>query len=72
MPNTTRDRRQYVEEKIKRWQDELQAIQTTCCHPTAGVAKIPRSNTGNYDTSADSYWFDCSCYHCGKRWTEPQ
>ncbi len=56
--------------EIKRLQSALVEHQNKCKHPKA--VKIPKSNTGNYDPSADCYWLECSCETCLKRWTEDQ
>ncbi len=45
-------------------------IRESCPHND--VNKIARSNTGNYDPSADCYWYDCKCRDCGKNWMEDQ
>jgi len=50
----------------------LAAVQAECTHPKEGLSITPRSNTGNYDPSADSYWKEFDCTLCGKRWTEDQ
>ena len=42
--------------------------QKNCKHPM--VEKTNRSDTGNYDPGCDSYWKDCYCPDCGKRWRE--
>lgn len=55
------------EEKLAK---ELAKLQTTCTHPV--VEKTYRSNTGNYDPTADSYWIDFHCPDCRKRWRKEQ
>jgi len=55
------------EEKLAR---ELSKLQLVCSHPNA--KKEYRSNTGNYDPSADSYWIDFQCPDCRKKWWEAQ
>lgn len=61
-------------ESIDRREDklakELAKLQTLCTHPN--VKKTHKSNTGNYDPSADSYWIEFVCPDCCKRWTEEQ
>ena len=56
--------------EIKRLQSELVEHQNKGKHPKA--VKIPKSNTGNYDSSVDSYWLECSCETCLKKLTEDQ
>jgi len=55
------------EEKLAR---ELSKLQSVCSHPN--VKKEYKSNTGNYDPTADSYWIDFQCPDCRKRWSEDQ
>lgn len=49
---------------------ELASLQKKCKHPV--VSKVYRADTGNYDPSCDSYWIDCHCLNCDKRWSEDQ
>lgn len=42
----------------------------SCQHPSA--TRTARANTGNYDPSADCYWYEFRCPDCGKFWTEDQ
>lgn len=49
---------------------ELERIQKECTHPKEGLDETARSNTGNYDPSADCYWVDFHCTLCDKRWSE--
>ena len=42
----------------------------TCKHPN--LEKTHKSNTGNYDPSADSYWIEFKCPDCNKFWMEDQ
>lgn len=58
-----------------RWQivsaeQDLRTLQAACPHTQ--VTKVAKSNTGNYDPSVDSYWYEFSCPDCGKWWTEDQ
>lgn len=55
------------EEKLAK---ELAKLQSLCTHPN--VNKTHKSNTGNYDRSADSYWIEFVCPDCRKRWIEEQ
>ena len=48
----------------------IKQFQKDCDH--VGASKTPRGNTGNYDPSADGYWYECCCGRCGLRWTEDQ
>lgn len=57
-------------EELKIIQGKIQVIQDNCAH--SNVKKVAKSDTGNWDKSQDSYWFECSCPDCGKYWTEPQ
>lgn len=45
-------------------------IRNECKHPAA--TRDPKSDTGNWDRSQDSYWYDCKCPDCGKFWSEDQ
>ena len=55
------------EEKLAR---ELNKLQALCKHPN--LEKKHKSNTGNYDPSADSYWIEFRCPDCRARWNEDQ
>jgi len=55
------------EEKLAR---ELSKLQALCTHPN--LEKTHKSNTGNYDPSADSYWIEYRCPDCRARWNEDQ
>ena len=55
------------EEKLAR---ELNKLQALCTHPN--LEKTYKSNTGNYDPSADSYWIEFRCPDCRARWNEDQ
>jgi hypothetical protein len=65
-----RQSREEAQAKIMEYTNDLLAIQGGCTHPNA--KKESKSSTGNYDRSHDSYWKDCVCPDCGKRWTEEQ
>ena len=45
-------------------------LQEECTHPN--VHKKGGSNTGNYDPSADAYWWTFNCPDCIKYWREDQ
>ena len=68
--DTTRWAAVHAAEKVADWTTVLTGIRAKCPHPSA--VKVPRASTGNYDPSADSYWFECSCPDCGKVWQEDQ
>jgi hypothetical protein len=65
-----REKREGLQEKIQKAQEDLALLQERCTHPAA--TKKARSDTGNWDRSQDSYWYECACADCGKKWTEPQ
>lgn len=46
------------------------AIQERCLH--VSVVKTPNSDIGNWCRGDDSYWYDCHCPRCDKRWMEEQ
>ena len=48
----------------------IHLLQEKCEHEEVNVQ--PGSNTGNYDPTADSYWYDYICRSCDKRWREDQ
>lgn len=58
--------------QIRKLHDQIEEIQEQCSHPKSCVTRVGKSNTGNYDPSEDSYWYECNCALCQKRWTEPQ
>lgn len=55
---------------VEKAQAELYAYRDQCKHVNA--VRVPHSDTGNYDPSDDSYWYECECPRCGKVWDEPQ
>lgn len=59
-----------LRETARRALDKIGALQKSCPHP--GVSRTPKSDVGNYDPSADSYWYVCECPECGKCWAEDQ
>lgn len=46
------------------------AFQNNCEHKYVTVQA--KSDTGNYDRSQDSYWFEIECKCCEERWHEDQ
>jgi len=61
-----------IQEEIAELQRRLKRIQDECSHPKDCTIKKGASNTGNYCPQDDSYWYDCYCELCNKRWTEDQ
>jgi hypothetical protein len=46
-------------------------IQDKCSHPEH--ERTPHGDGGNIMTGRDaSYWYECYCSLCDKRWNEPQ
>jgi hypothetical protein len=60
----------WISSKMAPIKENLHTLQDNCPHEN--VAKEAHSNVGNYDPSADRYWYDITCDDCGKRWTEDQ
>ena len=56
--------------EINELYDKIQKIQNKCSHPEESVTKEHKSDTGNYDPSADCYWTCFYCELCQKQWTE--
>lgn len=50
--------------------DQLKKLQKNCVH--FSLIKKNNSNTGNYDSSSNSYWTVFYCQDCGKYWEEEQ
>lgn len=57
--------------------DELKAMQRELYNQILDLQEVcehhhmtieARADTGNYDRSEDSYWFDADCRACGKNW----
>lgn len=69
-PEKIRKRYAKIEAKQAKWENAERELQAVCTHPS--VTKKACSNTGNYDPSADSYWYECKCPDCGKQWNEDQ
>jgi hypothetical protein len=60
-----------LDEEQRKLDCELDYLQNTVCtHPNS--TKLACCNTGNYDPSADRYWYQCQCPDCGLYWTEDQ
>lgn len=62
--------RELLEHRVGAAERDLHAFRAMCAHPRA--VKVARSNVGNYDPSADRYWYACECPDCGRRWSEDQ
>lgn len=65
-----RETKDWLNRVLKGIETQIENLQATCKHPKA--TKTPRANTGNYDPSADIYWYDCRCPDCDKLWREDQ
>ena len=63
-----REERERIELEEKKIQTRKLNLQTGCEHPSA--IKIPKADTGNWCKADDSYWYECSCPDCGRRWIE--
>ncbi len=61
-----------LNEEIALLQLKVASIQEECSHPKACLTSTNRSNTGNYDPSADSYWTEHLCGLCEKQWRTDQ
>lgn len=51
---------------------QIKQIQSECTHPKSCLKRESHGSHGNYDPSADRYWYEFHCELCGKRWTEDQ
>lgn len=51
---------------------KIMDIQAGCPHPIEHLYVEYKSDTGNYDPSEDSYWKECHCKWCDKKWWEDQ
>lgn len=51
---------------------QIKELQKNCAHPREVVLVENKSNTGNYDPTADCYWKEMHCLACDKRWSEDQ
>lgn len=49
---------------------KMRDLQEECKHKNA--KREAQGSSGNYDPSADSYWYRFECPDCGKVWTTPQ
>jgi len=58
------------EKEIDLLEKKIARLQNKCKHKNS--QKIAKSDTGNWDSHDDSYWYDCSCNDCDKRWMEDQ
>ena len=66
--STIKELRKEIDE---RWA-KIKRIQDDCSHPVDCVTKINKGDTGNWCPQDDSYWRECHCSLCDKRWTEDQ
>jgi hypothetical protein len=65
--STKRDR---IIDKIDELMQQMRNLQNEC--PPENVTTIAKSDTGNWCSQDDEYWYDITCHDCGKRWTEDQ
>lgn len=63
-------RKAQLELLIEALQKDLASLKESCTHPN--VAKIAKSDTGNWCPVDDAYWYECKCPDCDKRWNEDQ
>lgn len=63
-----RHKRLELEQQAAVIADDLASLQEACPHPN--LTKTYHSNSGNYDPSADSEWYQFVCPDCGKRWQQ--
>lgn len=59
-----------LNEQIKELQNKIKLIQAQCSHPESALKKEYRSDTGNYDPTADSSWTKYTCELCERVWTK--
>lgn len=62
------DQRICIENAIAGYKKQLEQLQESCPH--INLQSVNKSDTGNYDPSADCYWKEHKCHSCGKFWTE--
>lgn len=65
-----REKWESIDRREDKLASELAKLQSTCTHPN--LEKTYKSNTGNYDPTADSYWIEFRCPDCRARWNEDQ
>lgn len=59
-----------LKEAASQAEEAVCKFQLNCIHEYVKIQ--PRSDTGNYDRSQDSYWYVIECKCCEKRWNEDQ
>ena len=69
-PKQIKRKRLTIEKHLDRLETRLLELRDACPHTS--VSKTYKSNTGNYDPGADSYWISFHCPDCDKRWQEDQ
>lgn len=58
-----------ISKQIEDLEAKRESIRSKCSHPS--VKRTPKGDSGNILTGRDaSYWDDCECELCGKRWSE--
>jgi hypothetical protein len=61
-----------IKAEIHKLRQELELIQSECCHPVSSMTGKAHANTGNWDPDDDRYWYSFTCGLCEKHWTEDQ
>jgi len=67
---TVRERYEEISKRLAAVEFELLTLRDNCEHSFADRKAC--SNTGNYDPSANCYWYEFRCGDCGKFWREDQ
>lgn len=69
-PSQVRRRFKAIQKHQDKWKLAEKELQAACLH--VNVDEKYKGNSGNYDSSADSYWIEYRCPDCGKFWTKEQ
>lgn len=69
-PAQVRRRLKTIQKHQNKWKLAEKELQDSCPH--GNVDEKYKGNSGNYDSSANSYWIEYCCLDCGKFWTEEQ
>lgn len=64
--SVTVDLKEYIETKIKHWQEQLVKLQTACKHSLK--VRLSHGNTRNLHEMR--YWTKYECPECGKVWED--
>lgn len=67
-PAQIKRRHQMIKANMLKWRNKEKELQESCSHPN--LVSKGHSDTGNWDRSQDSFWYQHNCPDCEKAWVE--